>query len=72
MVSESTFHWGNAITSDVRARELGSVVVTPVELGEPVENLHFQWRPGQGEGQGALEMDWASTRVAIPLRLIGD
>jgi hypothetical protein len=69
MVSESTFHWGNAITTDVRARELGSVAVTPAELDESVENLRFQWRPGQGEGRGALEMDWASTRVAIPLHL---
>jgi hypothetical protein len=69
MVSESTFHWGNAITPDVQARELGSAVIAPTDLDEVVEDLRFQWRPGQGEGQGALEMDWATTRIAIPLNL---
>jgi hypothetical protein len=69
MVSESTFHWGNAISPAVRARELGSAVIEPTDLGDAVESLRFQWSPAQGGISGALQMDWASTRIAIPLRL---
>jgi len=69
MVSESTFHWGNAISPSVRARELGSVTLEPLELEQSVESLRFQWRPGPPGEPGTLEMEWETTRIAIPLRL---
>jgi hypothetical protein len=68
MVSESTFHWGNAISTSVRAREVGSFAVEPEGLEQAVEALRFQWRSA-GDGQpGSLEMQWAATRIAIPVR----
>ena len=71
MVSESTFHWGNAISPSVRAREVGSVTVEPHDLEQPVESLRFQWRPGTGGEPGTLEMEWATTRLAIQLVATG-
>ncbi|MEE2777648.1 MAG: DUF2911 domain-containing protein [Acidobacteriota bacterium] len=65
-VSTSTYHWGNAISAEVRERELGSAELVTETGTEVVENLTFRWQPINAR-TGALVLEWADTRVAIPV-----
>ena len=65
-VSDSTFHWGNAISSSVRLREVGSSEVPVSSTDRHVEQLTFRWEPVD-EQHGSLVLEWESSRVEIPL-----
>lgn len=66
-VSRSTFHWGNLITEEVRAREVGSAELPSVEAPDFAEQLRFLWEPGPG-ATGLLALEWEETRLEIPVR----
>lgn len=64
-VTRSTTHWGNDISEAVRAQDVGTFEVNPVELAEPVETLTV--RVEQRGDSTMLHFDWATTRVTLPL-----
>jgi Protein of unknown function (DUF2911) len=66
-VTRSTFHWGNEIGPAVRARELGSATLPTRAIDEAVESMRFVWEPS-GESGGVLAVEWAGTRVEVPVR----
>lgn len=69
-VSTSTFHWGNAITPAVRAREVGGVKLPVQTLTEPVETLTI--RPTATPVGTTLLIEWETSRIAIPLQPLLD
>jgi hypothetical protein len=67
-VTASTGHWGNQITPEVRAQELGSFSVTATREDPEVERLHFHFED-RGNGQYPLIMTWQDVRLEIPVRI---
>lgn len=67
-VTTSTDHWGNQITPEVRAGELGSVEVPAAAQSPEVERLHFDFED-RGEGLVHLVMTWQDVRLELPLRI---
>lgn len=65
-ISESTFHWGNAISSAVRAREVGTAMLRVGATDGAVESLGFSWQ-AKGSERGVLRLEWESTRIDIPI-----
>lgn len=63
--SRSTLHWGNDISSSVRAKEVGSLTGPVEELAQPVETLTL--RPDNPANATNLIIEWERTRFAIPL-----
>lgn len=64
-VSRSILHWGNDLSSSVRAAEVGRTVVPAERLAVPVETLTIGAHP---DGNGAvLYLDWEATRISLPL-----
>jgi hypothetical protein len=64
-VSRSILHWGNDLSSGVRAAEVGRAEVAAERLAAPVETLTIGARP---DGNGAvLYLDWETTRISLPL-----
>ncbi|MBO6574980.1 MAG: DUF2911 domain-containing protein [Rhodothermales bacterium] len=59
--TQSTRHWGNMISSGVRAQEVGSFEVPRVRLGGHVEELTFS------HADDTLTMAWGFTRIHMPL-----
>jgi hypothetical protein len=64
-VTRSTIHWGNDISESVRAKDVGSFEVVPVELPGLVETLTVSTE--QHADSTMLHFDWATTRVTLPL-----
>jgi hypothetical protein len=70
-VTASTGHWGNQITPEVRAQDLGSLHVVPSRPSDaPVEQLRFRFDAPSGTGTN-LVMEWENTRIQIPIRAAG-
>jgi len=65
-VSRSTFHWGNLISEDVRAREVGNADVRPSSTPEFVEQMTLGWEADSSDS-GLLTLEWEETRVEIPV-----
>ena len=65
-VSDSTYHWGNAISKSVRLREIGSAQLAVSSTAGHVEQLTFRWQPVDDQ-HGSLVLEWEATRVEIPL-----
>ena len=65
-ISTSTFHWGNQITSSVRAAEVGSARLQPSPTGDHTEQMKMGWEPVDA-GSGRLTLEWEHTRIEIPL-----
>lgn len=63
-ISRSTFHWGNQISPEVRALEVGETDLPSVPT-EHVEEMTFGWS-GSGES-GTLALEWETTRLEIPV-----
>jgi Protein of unknown function (DUF2911) len=61
-VSRSTQHWGNDISAAVRSKEVGETSVPVEQLAAPVETLTVL-----ATEAGALQIDWETTRVSLPL-----
>ena len=53
--------WGIPINDAVRATEVGSFTVNPVELDDAVETLTFT------AAEGGLAMEWENTRIVISI-----
>jgi hypothetical protein len=67
-VTASTGHWGNGITPEVRAQEIGSLHGVPTRPADaPVETLRFSFGAVNGNAT-TLVMEWESTRLEIPIR----
>jgi hypothetical protein len=64
-VSRSILHWGNDLSSGVRAAEVGRVEVATERLAAPVETLTIGTRAA-GDGT-AFYLDWETTRISLPL-----
>ncbi len=65
-VSDSTFHWGNQISSSVRAAEIGSARLESSTTAEHVEQMTMNWETAD-DGSGRLTLEWERTRIEIPL-----
>ena len=65
-VSDSTYHWGNAISKSVRLREIGSAQLAVSSTAGHVEQLTFRWQPVDDQ-HGSLVLEWEASRVEIPL-----
>ncbi|HXW96414.1 MAG TPA: DUF2911 domain-containing protein [Gemmatimonadales bacterium] len=63
-VSRSTLHWGNDISSAVRAREVGQATVPVEQLATPVETLTVRT---DSTGTEAFTIEWETTRVSLPV-----
>ncbi len=64
-ISRSTLHWGNDLSSGVRAAEVGQVTVPVERLTAPVETLTIT--PEAGSDRVLLHFDWETTRITVPL-----
>jgi hypothetical protein len=70
-LSRSTEHWGNQITDEVRAQEVGSVTVTRERPPEHVETLTLRF--GQVSGHSVpFVLEWEEFRVTIPVEMAHD
>jgi hypothetical protein len=67
-VTASTDHWGNQISPEVRAEEIGSFRVTPSRLDAEVERLTFAFED-RGNGNYPLVVTWQDVRLELPLRI---
>lgn len=65
-VSGSTFHWGNQITGDVRAQEVGNADLPSTVTDDFVEQMTFGWEPTD-DTSGLLTLEWERTRLEIPI-----
>jgi hypothetical protein len=63
-VSRSTLHWGNDISSAVRAREVGQATAPVEQLATPVETLTVRT---DSTGTEAFTIEWETTRVSLPV-----
>jgi hypothetical protein len=68
-VTASTDHWGNMISPEVRAQELGSFTVPALPQDPQVEQLHFHFEDRGADGSMALVMTWQDVRLEIPVRV---
>lgn len=64
-VSTSTFHWGNQISQEVRAQEVGQTTV-PVDSVAFVEELLITPLPDP-EDTVSLRVAWGTTAIHIPM-----
>lgn len=66
VVNSDTGHWGNRITEDVRADDVGSATVSPKRTDEHVETFTIDLR----EAESGVEMvlEWERTRLVVPIR----
>lgn len=65
-ISRSTFHWGNAITADVRSREIGSATIPVERSDEFVETLTVD-AATRAPDSVTLILAWERTRVPVPI-----
>lgn len=65
VLNANTNRWGIPISPDVRAADVGSVVVTPRPTEQHVETLTFSFR-GSGEG-GTLTYAWEHFTFDLPI-----
>ncbi len=65
-VSRSVRHWGNDISGEVRAREVGHASVIPDSLASPVETLTVTARP-VGDITW-LDFEWERTRLPVAIQ----
>ncbi|GAB5519980.1 MAG: hypothetical protein RhofKO_22310 [Rhodothermales bacterium] len=65
IVSTSTFHWGNQISQEVRAQEVGQTTV-PVDSVAFVEDFLIEPLP-DADDTVSLRVAWGNTAVHIPL-----
>tara|TARA_R110000868_G_scaffold37111_14_gene131663 strand:- start:74762 stop:75430 length:669 start_codon:yes stop_codon:yes gene_type:complete len=63
-ISKSTSHWGNEITDEVRAQEIGSFEVRPQYNAEYVEELTIR------STYNEIIAEWGKTRITIPIENI--
>lgn len=70
-VSRSTQHWGNDISREVRAREVGQVVLPVETLSQPVETLTVRLDGDPGSGHARLVVSWERTAVTMELERAG-
>jgi len=66
--SRSTLHWGNDISSTVRAKEIGQGVADAEPLGAFVET--FTITPESSGDSVLLHLDWERTRVTLPVTAV--
>jgi len=60
--------WGIPIDAGVRATEIASFTVSPLQLPDMVEQLRYVWEPAAGgDPGGELLLEWANTALAIPI-----
>lgn len=69
-VNRETEHWGNQLTPEVRAREVGSLIVPAETLQEHVERMRLRFE-ATGDATANLVAEWERTRVRIPIRNSG-
>jgi hypothetical protein len=70
-LSRSTGHWGNQITEEVRAQEVGSVTAGRDRPAEHVETLTIRF--GQvSEHSVPLILEWEEFRVTVPVEMVHD
>ncbi len=65
-VSESTNHWGNMITRNVREQEIGSVQAPVLPSGTFVESFTVTFSEPPGD-TAALVFEWADRQVPVTL-----
>lgn len=64
--SRSIRHWGNDLSTAVRAQEVGQASIMVQSLAQPVETLTVT---AQDSGSVVLlHLDWESTRITLPVR----
>jgi hypothetical protein len=67
-VNGNAERWGIPIDGPVQSADVGSFTVTPGAPDGMVETLRYSWEQ-DGEGAGRLVMEWANTRLEIPVSL---
>ena len=67
-ISESISHWGNDISPEVRAKEIGSFKLEPKYIADPVEQflVHTEL-PEIESNEIMMFIDWQQTRLEIPI-----
>ncbi|HEX7117920.1 MAG TPA: DUF2911 domain-containing protein [Longimicrobiales bacterium] len=67
IVNRSTSQWGHEsrYTPEVEAQEVGRATVPAESTAEAVEQFTISWEPA--EGGSSLVLEWANTRVAVPV-----
>jgi hypothetical protein len=70
VINGNAERWGMPINDEVKASDIGRFVAEPQMLDEAVEQLTYRWQ-GHGDDEGHLIMEWAKTRIEIPIRKRG-
>jgi hypothetical protein len=67
-VSRSTDHWGNQITDEVRAQEVGSATLPRERTPEHVETFTIRFGSVSGHSVPMI-LEWEGFRVRVPLEM---
>lgn len=68
-LNASTSHWGNQLTEEVRAQEIGSATVPAQVLDEHVETFTLRFEP-PSERTTRLILEWEHILLSIPVRFL--
>ncbi len=66
IITRSTFHWGNQISSEVRDKEVGSTRVSVHVVRQETEELTFLSTELQNNS-ATLRIEWANVAVNVPI-----
>jgi hypothetical protein len=67
-INTNSERWGIPIDASVRATEIGSFTLSPLQLPDMVEQLRYVWEPAAGgDPGGELLLEWENTALAIPI-----
>lgn len=67
-LSRSTDHWGNQISDEVRAQEVGSVTVPREHTDEHVETLTLSFDHHSAD-HAEFVLEWETFRIAVPVHV---
>lgn len=68
-INESITHWGNDLSAEVQAKNIGSFKIEPKYLLDPIEDLTFRAdEPELGVAEVLVFMEWENTLLEIPIR----
>ena len=69
-INASTTHWGNQLSPEVRAQDIGSARLPAQKVDEHVETFTIRFE-APSEGMTTMIMEWEHTKISVPMRLLG-